>query len=323
MILQKSDIFERAPEFKPLGYAIAANWSTAVLFKQMGIWDEFCAMSKRMPRIFVGKETGGHEFTIEDPDGDLFYELLFRQIPREHIHIGCKVTSTKQDDNGVRTSSSNGTVFHRDILVGADGVYSSVRRNLYEDLKKKHRLPLPCSAFSLVGQARPRQYIFEVMLEEKVFETWYYGRTVFIGDACHKLDLAGGAGVANAMHDAISLANYIRALSPHPTSKATSRLSGAYTEERFHWVQVAFDTSKMFRSMGGVDFKVKVVRFIMRNMPMWLLHRNLMRMALNCPQVSFVPLAEDAALIIPAPQPSLNAAARLRVTGEKEGAPIV
>ncbi|KAG0353157.1 hypothetical protein BGX24_007338, partial [Mortierella sp. AD032] len=38
----------------------------------------------------------------------------------------------------------------------------------------------------------PRECIAKVMLEEKIFDTWHYRRSVLLGDACHKLNPAGG-----------------------------------------------------------------------------------------------------------------------------------
>ncbi|KAF9087352.1 hypothetical protein BGX23_008187 [Mortierella sp. AD031] len=38
----------------------------------------------------------------------------------------------------------------------------------------------------------PQDLISKVILEEKVFETWYSGRTVLLGDPCHKLHPSGG-----------------------------------------------------------------------------------------------------------------------------------
>ncbi|KAF9392876.1 hypothetical protein BGX21_010925 [Mortierella sp. AD011] len=40
----------------------------------------------------------------------------------------------------------------------------------------------------------PRNLISKVFLEEKVFQTWYNGRSVLIGDACHKLLPGAGQG---------------------------------------------------------------------------------------------------------------------------------
>ncbi|KAG0373921.1 hypothetical protein BGX24_011065 [Mortierella sp. AD032] len=134
----------------------------------------------------------------------------------------------------------------------------------------------------------PKELIAKVMLEEKVFETWSSGRTVLVGDACHKFNPAGGAGAVNAMHDAVSLANYINALPNHPSVDEITKAFSAYREERIQWVQEAFNSSKFFKAMAA--------------------------------KIAFLPRAEDTGSISPALQPSLNAKAPIAMEREQEEA---
>ncbi|KAF9935131.1 hypothetical protein FBU30_007510 [Linnemannia zychae] len=89
-----------------------------------------------------------------------------------------------------------------------------------------------------------------VMLEEKVFQTWYSGRYVLLGDGaftkhynpCHKLHPAGGLGAVAAMHDAIALANLLYAM-PGSTTKEITVLFREYYTERHPAVTEAFNYS--------------------------------------------------------------------------------
>lgn len=69
-----------------------------------------------------------------------------------------KMVSFQQDARGVTIHCADGTSYGGDVLVGADGTYSSVRENLYRDLKAKGKLPksdakpLPFRCICLVGQ---------------------------------------------------------------------------------------------------------------------------------------------------------------------------
>ncbi|KAF9177802.1 hypothetical protein BGZ49_005494, partial [Haplosporangium sp. Z 27] len=68
----------------------------------------------------------------------------------------------------------------------------------------------PCPLGGTMGDifdATPKELISKVFLEEKLFKTWHHGRTVLIGDACHKLHPAGGQGGRNAIDDAVVIAN--------------------------------------------------------------------------------------------------------------------
>ncbi|KAF9311539.1 hypothetical protein BG003_007305 [Podila horticola] len=96
----------------------------------------------------------------------------------------------------------------------------------------------------------PKNSISKVMLEEKVFDTWYSGRTVLLGDACHKLNPSGGAGAVAAIHDAVALANWISTL------KSTSvcdleTIFQEYRAERYPLAKDAFELSQKFRNIGG------------------------------------------------------------------------
>ncbi|KAG0375840.1 hypothetical protein BGX24_008599 [Mortierella sp. AD032] len=178
-ILQKSDtpfeIFERTPEVKPLGSITSLSGAAAPLLKQLGIWDEFYALTRELSKVQVvvapDLET---QFAVSAPDNAIerygaenrvlprpkLHELLLRQIPKDRVHFGKKVLSTQQGGNGVSIRCTDGTEYEGDILVGSDGAYSAVRQNLYAQLRKENKLPasdglpLPFLNVCLVGQTR-------------------------------------------------------------------------------------------------------------------------------------------------------------------------
>ncbi|KAF9137549.1 hypothetical protein BG015_002692 [Linnemannia schmuckeri] len=180
MILQKSDtpyeIVERAPEIKTLGAAISLTGTVAPMFKQVGIWNEFCTLSRELAAVQVitapemetaflvpvaenaAKRYGAEGRLLPRP---ALYDLFIRQVPKDRLHLGKKVVTTEQGPNGVLVRCADGSEFRGDILVGADGAYSSVRQSLYAQLKEENKLPepdglpLPFTSICLVGQTRP------------------------------------------------------------------------------------------------------------------------------------------------------------------------
>ncbi|KAF9927651.1 hypothetical protein FBU30_002990 [Linnemannia zychae] len=150
----------------------------------------------------------------------------------------------------------------------------------------------------------PKEYVSKVMLEEKVFDTWYDGRTVLLGDACHKLNPAGGAGATNAILDVITLSNWIVALPPKPTPSDIEKAFEAYKSERFPLVQQAASSSLIFKTMTGTTIKARLIRFVAKHMPQWLNTKILSKTLSNRSQVSFLPHAEDTGTIRPLYQPS-------------------
>ncbi|KAK5809307.1 hypothetical protein F5H01DRAFT_394871 [Linnemannia elongata] len=140
----------------------------------------------------------------------------------------------------------------------------------------------------------PRTQITKVMLEEKVFDTWYYGRTVLVGDACHKIHPAGNRGAVQALHDVVALANWINVL---PRSAKVSDIESAfraYKEERHPFVQEAAVHSKNLSQVSFTpDMKTVMSRFVTKHMPSWLWRVVNTKTASYRPQASFLPFVKD------------------------------
>ncbi|KAF9435743.1 hypothetical protein BGZ76_005606 [Entomortierella beljakovae] len=276
-------ILERSLFSNPLGSAISLHASIIPLLKQIGVWKEVERASKPMSHFSIkdedGSDIGDVDFAYGDKDDYSYYglvlsrpelhKILLSHVPPEKILTGKRIVSVAQDDLGVSCLCSDTTIYHGDILIGADGAYSTVRQCLYRDLKSHQNLPrqdfTPIKldqvvivgiteqiAWSVGGRSdvlsgsdywsesqeegntsfghnasadqhsrfpdwgdaeiesikqiceqmrtkiNPFGYgtygdlidkterISKVMFEEKGFMTWYGGRTVLIGDACHK-----------------------------------------------------------------------------------------------------------------------------------------
>ncbi|KAF9925327.1 hypothetical protein FBU30_004917 [Linnemannia zychae] len=115
----------------------------------------------------------------------------------------------------------------------------------------------------------PQDRISKVMLEEKIFKTWHYGRTVLIGDACHKLNPSAGQGGVAALHDAIVLANQIYAL-PSNTSKEIHKAFAEYQAERYPSVIQSSNNSILLSMILNKGIGGMIALFISRNIPGWL-----------------------------------------------------
>ncbi|KAG0207759.1 hypothetical protein BGX33_006653 [Mortierella sp. NVP41] len=163
----------------------------------------------------------------------------------------------------------------------------------------------------------PKEYISKVMLEEKVFKTWYHCRTVLIGDACHKLNPSGGQGAVNAIHDAIVLANYLFSVPDHPIAGEIEAAFKEYKDERIEWVETAFNTSQLFRNMVDKGLKARIIRFLVKHMPGWVTKGIEARLLSNRPQVIFLPFDTTEVTMKAAVQPSLNAGKNKRVKQEE------
>ncbi|KAG0230820.1 hypothetical protein BGW42_000685 [Actinomortierella wolfii] len=308
-------------------------------------------------------------------DRPALYNLLASLVPTEKILYGKKVMSVEQNAEGVMIRIADGTTYHGDVLVGADGAYSAIRQSIYKTLKEKDELPEEdntappyntlCVVGSLCFTAKGRRSewmvlqhsgeyktrdeerfrnsewgpeasqslcdavrdlpspfgkgqtlgslidntdkegISKVMLEEKLYKTWNYGRTVLLGDACHKFFPAAGQGAVTAMLDALTLANVLEAC---PTNHIddVKRCLEAYVEEQFPIAEQAYATSTNVGAGWKRDFKGFITRLVTRILPDFIKKSLYGKPLHNRPQLAFLPYVEPTGSIPPNPQKSYD-----------------
>jgi 2-polyprenyl-6-methoxyphenol hydroxylase-like FAD-dependent oxidoreductase len=141
------DVFEVKPDLSALGSGITLQGNALRVFDRLGVWDKvkkagysFDQTGLRAPgpdAPFIAQipdaRTGGPEYPavagMYRPDlarilADRATELGAR------IHYGTTVTSFTQDDDGVDVTLSDGSTGRYDLLIGADGLNSSIRKQL-------------------------------------------------------------------------------------------------------------------------------------------------------------------------------------------------
>ncbi|KAF9376536.1 hypothetical protein CPB97_010742, partial [Podila verticillata] len=154
-----------------------------------------------------------------------------------------------------------------------------------------------CTIGDLIDKTS-KDLISKVTLEEKVFDTWYDRRTVLLGDACHKLNPAGGAGAQTAIQDAIALANWICAVQSREMDDIEAALK-EYQNERVPIAKETFETSRLFTNIAGKGYVAKLTRAMMRHIPHWLWYRLMITMSRMRPQATFLPLIAETGAVKP------------------------
>ncbi|KAG0279881.1 hypothetical protein BGZ95_011984 [Linnemannia exigua] len=149
----------------------------------------------------------------------------------------------------------------------------------------------------------PKECISKVMLEEKVFDTWHHRRFVLLGDACHKLNPAGGHGAVTAMHDAIALANLLYAM-PTTTLDEITSVFEEYRQERYPAVIESFNSGQQLSKIHQAGYVGAVVSFLMSHIPMWLWRIMMAQTVRFRPQVGFMKRIELKGTIVPVFSPS-------------------
>ncbi|GJJ74068.1 hypothetical protein EMPS_06426 [Entomortierella parvispora] len=417
-------ILERASAAKPLGSAMSLTPSIQILFEQLGMGEELKKISLPSPVANLYDEELNllgaivHPKTLDRigqrillPRPDLF-DLLLSKIPAERMLWGKRVLKVDEDDEAnkdqVTITCADGSQYAADMVVGADGVYSSVRQNMYRVMSEQEILPkeddeplnvgFACmvgitSAMdpekypelkddfahfrSVVGGVRhnwgainmpnnkftwqfnlqyldekeakqklfmnsewgpesnkemldefkelpnpfggkmadfinetPPELVSRVFLEYKLFKTWYHGRCVLVGDACHKVALmsrekmlpGGGAGAVNAFQDAVILANCLYDVEDRSVSSLQAAFQ-SYYEQRYEGAKEAYNTSEvMSKVMSGLTWQDRLARWLVMRMPQWVQQRNYEKAAAYRPQVMFLPQVGDHGMVPALPQ---------------------
>lgn len=89
------------------------------------------------------------------------HQLFLSKIPKEKLHLGKKIESIEDNDEKVTIHCADGSSASGDILVGADGAYSSVRTSLFKTMAEKGLLPetdkkeLSVGHICMVGTTKP------------------------------------------------------------------------------------------------------------------------------------------------------------------------
>ncbi len=119
------------------GLSLGVNVGRA--FKHLGLRGELEQLGAPMRRLNYRNHTGQHLGSLPlAEDGELavgvirpaFHRFLTETIGQESIRLGATLSRFEQDADGVTAHFADGRHARGSVLVGADGLYSTVRRQL-------------------------------------------------------------------------------------------------------------------------------------------------------------------------------------------------
>jgi 2-polyprenyl-6-methoxyphenol hydroxylase-like FAD-dependent oxidoreductase len=135
------EVFERVEkELAGRGAGIVAQTELIARLKALGLdtGDLGVAMSTRKILDAAGRTA----VTLECPQVLTAWERVYRVLrdgfPLAHYHRGCGLKAFEQSGQGVMAHFSNGSAVAADLLIGADGLRSTVRQQCLPDLMPRY-----------------------------------------------------------------------------------------------------------------------------------------------------------------------------------------
>jgi 2-polyprenyl-6-methoxyphenol hydroxylase-like FAD-dependent oxidoreductase len=287
-------IFEAVPEIKVVGAGLAI-WSNALkALRQIGLANAIQAAGKPAAYRVIRAESGEllakvQVDQIDNRENTALIHLhrgnlqtvLLKAVKESTIQLGARCIGFRQDDKSVWAQFADGREVQGDLLVGADGVHSMIRQQLFSKVRlclvgqsswrglaqiddvqlleggagetwgigqriglipmshgrvywfltrnappgggiegsadeRKHHLlesvkawhePIP----SMVQATEAQTIIHTELNELEPLDQWHRGRVVLLGDAAHAMTPNLGQGACQAIEDAVTLGQCLKA----------------------------------------------------------------------------------------------------------------
>lgn len=139
------DLIDSDPEWRPLGAGLSLNGATLKALQQVGVFDRVRAAGHTHTSVALYAPSGQLLQRIQAPDdgsgmpaGGGILRPVLHQILSEatrgagtRVRLGVTVDVLEQDGSQVRTVCTDAEEARYDLVVGADGLHSQVRRLIF------------------------------------------------------------------------------------------------------------------------------------------------------------------------------------------------
>ncbi|AXG12601.1 FAD-dependent monooxygenase [Intrasporangium calvum] len=143
----KVNVYEQASQIREVGAGIGLRPSSMDQFRQWGIFDAIAKVSSASDYFEILSATGHPIMKDEWPGmeeyavkththlihrGD-FIEALVGVLPEGMVHLGHKLARIEDRGDRAVATFANGVTIEADLIVGADGIKSTVREQLFSN----------------------------------------------------------------------------------------------------------------------------------------------------------------------------------------------
>ncbi|MFD7715499.1 FAD-dependent oxidoreductase [Streptomyces sp. NPDC059814] len=138
------NVYEQANQIREAGAGIGLRPSTMNRFREWGIFDAIAKVSSPSDRFEILTPSGDpivqeawpaagdqvHTHLIHRGD---FIDALLGVLPEGMVHLGHKLETVQDKGDGAVLTFANGKTVEADLVIGADGIKSVVRKELFSD----------------------------------------------------------------------------------------------------------------------------------------------------------------------------------------------
>jgi salicylate hydroxylase len=139
------EVYEQAPVLSEIGAGIHLAPNGSRLLQRLGLgeqlrevavrpdalevraWDTGAVLMRQPMGDAWQEEFNGPHYTLHRAD---LHRLLAERVPGHLVHVGHRMAAFAEDADGVRIDFAHGASARADVLVGADGAHSVLRRAL-------------------------------------------------------------------------------------------------------------------------------------------------------------------------------------------------
>jgi salicylate hydroxylase len=140
------DVYEQSAKIGEIGAGVALTPNAMKAYRALGIeaeiaaigyesdyqvvrnWNDGSVISRVQRKGTYTREFGAAYLTMHRAD---LVETLRQQLPDRVFHLGARCTEAATDSAGARACFADGGEIEADVVVGADGIHSAVRRSLF------------------------------------------------------------------------------------------------------------------------------------------------------------------------------------------------
>jgi len=142
----EAHLFEQTEAFRQVGAGIQISANATRILRALGLGEALASVAVYPEaRAYYAWDTAEHLYSTplgrvaEARFGAPYYHVhradllavLLSRLGDEGVHLGSRVEGIAQDEDGVTITLADGTTATGDVLVGADGIHSTVRAELF------------------------------------------------------------------------------------------------------------------------------------------------------------------------------------------------